>query len=114
MAIGPIISGEPFSAEKTQQIAEQFYRDGFVHLPGVLTSEEVIALRDKTDELFADPLLAERTNPDLADTRYIQLGSHGESGEELPFILRNTIELDRVFRDMLLREPPSLFRRIGH
>ena len=25
--------------------------------------------------------------------------------ETLPFILRNTIELDPIFRDMLLREP---------
>ena len=105
MTISPIISGEPFSEGKTQQVVEQFHRDGFVHLPDVLTSEEVTAVRDKTDELFADPLLAERTNPELADTRYIQLGKHEESGEELPFILRNTIELDQVFRDMLLREP---------
>jgi ectoine hydroxylase-related dioxygenase (phytanoyl-CoA dioxygenase family) len=105
MTLCPIISGEPFSKEKTQQIVEQFYRDGFVHIPGVLTEEEVTALRDKTDELFADPLLAERTNPELADTRYIQLSQHKESGGVLPFILRNTIELDPIFRDMLLREP---------
>jgi len=105
MTTSPIISGEPFSAEKTQQIVERFHRDGFVHIPGVLTSGEVTALRDKTDQLLADPVLAERTNPELADKRYIQLGKHKESGEELPFILRNTIELDQIFRDMLLREP---------
>ena len=105
MTTSPIISGEPFNAEKTQQIVERFHRDGFVHIPGVLTSGEVTALRDKTDQLLADPVLAERTNPELADKRYIQLGKHKESGEELPFILRNTIELDQIFRDMLLREP---------
>jgi ectoine hydroxylase-related dioxygenase (phytanoyl-CoA dioxygenase family) len=105
MSMSPITSGEPFSEEKTRQIVEQFHRDGFVHLPDVLTSEEVTALRDRTDELFADPLLAERTNPELADTTYIQLSKHEESDEELPFILRNTIELDQVFRDMLVREP---------
>ena len=105
MNTSPIISAEPFSEEKTQETVEQLYRDGFAYIPGVLTSEEVGALRAKTDELFADPALFNRTNPELADTRYIQLGKHEESGEELPFILRNTIELDPIFRDMLLREP---------
>jgi hypothetical protein len=49
--------------------------------------------------------LKESTNPNLADVRYVQLGKHQETGEDLPFILRNTIELDQMFRDMLLREP---------
>lgn len=105
MNTSPIISGEPFGVEKTRAIVEQLHRDGFAHIRGVLTSEEVSALRAKTDELFADPVLFDRTNPELADPRYIQLGRHQESGEELPFILRNTIELDPIFRDMLLREP---------
>lgn len=100
-----ILKGEAFSEEKTTEIAEQFFRDGFVHIPGVLTEDEVTALRNKTDAFFADPELAERTNPDLADVRYIQMGAHAGSGEHLPFILRNTIELDPIFRDMLLREP---------
>ena len=100
-----ILSGKPFSEEKTTQIAQQFFRDGFVHIPGVLTEDEVTALREKTDAFFNDPELAERTNPDLADVRYIQMGTHADSSETLPFILRNTIELDPIFRDMLLREP---------
>ena len=76
-----------------------------LHIPGVLTEDEVTALREKTDAFFNDPELAERTNPDLADVRYVQMGTHADSGETLPFILRNTIELDPIFRDMLLREP---------
>jgi ectoine hydroxylase-related dioxygenase (phytanoyl-CoA dioxygenase family) len=105
MTTGLISPGKPFSKEKTEQIVEQFHRDGFVKIPGVLTSEEVTALLERTDKLFADPELAERTNPELADVRYIQLGAHQESGETVPFILRNTIELHPIFRDMLLREP---------
>ena len=105
MANSPILKGERFSEEKTKEIAEQFFRDGFVHIPGVLTDGEVAALRDKSDELFADSELAETTNPELADVRYIQMSAHAESKETLPFILRNTIELDPIFRDMLLREP---------
>ena len=72
---------------------------------GVLTEGEVSALRAKTDAFFADPKLAERTNPHLADVRYIQMGAQADSQEPMPFILRNTIELDPIFRDMLLREP---------
>ena len=105
MGNSPILSGKPFSEEKTTQIAQQFFRDGFVHIPGVLTEDEVTALREKTDAFFNDPELAKRTNPDLADVRYIQMGTHADSSETLPFILRNTIELDPIFRDMLLREP---------
>ena len=105
MANSPILKGEPFSKEKTAEIAEQFFRDGFVYIPGVLTEGEINALREKTDEFFADPQLADRTNPHLADVRYIQMGAHADSQEPMPFILRNTIELDPIFRDMLLREP---------
>ena len=105
MANSPILKGERFSEEKTAEIAEQFFRDGYVHIPGVLTAGEVAALRERSDELFADPELMEQTNPELADVRYIQMGANADSGETLPFILRNTIELDPIFRDMLLREP---------
>ena len=48
MANSPILKGEPFSEEKTAQIAEQFFRDGFVYIPGVLTESEVTALREKS------------------------------------------------------------------
>lgn len=101
----PIRTGERFTEARTTEIAEQFFRDGFVHIPEVLTAEEVTALRETSDALFADPELAARTNPDLADVHYIQRGTHTETQESLPFILRNTIELDPIFRDMLLREP---------
>ena len=69
MNTSPILPGELFSKEKTQQIAEQFHRDGFVHIPGVLTPTEIGALRDTTDRLFADESLAERTNPHLGRYR---------------------------------------------
>ena len=105
MTTSPILSGQSFSEEKTLQIVEAFYHDGFVHIPGVLEPDEIKALRDRTDELLDDPVLAGRENLDLQNKRYVQLKPHSESGEELPFILRNTIELDPIFRDMLLRQP---------
>ena len=105
MADTPILAGEPFSPQKTQEIVEQFFRDGYVHISGVLTPGEISALGDKTDELLDDPKLQARYNPNLGDARYVQVRDHKTSGEELPFILRNSIELDRIFRDMLVREP---------
>ena len=101
----PILAGEPFSPKKNQEIVEQFFRDGYVHVPGVLTPGEISALRDKTDELLDDPKLQARFNPNLGDTRYVQVKENMSSSEELPFILRNSIELDQIFRDMLVREP---------
>ena len=105
MTDSPILAGEPFSPQKNREIAERFLRDGYAYVPGVLTPEEVSALRDKTDELLDDPELQALNNPNLGDTRYVQTTDQKATGEELPFILRNSIELDRVFRDMLVREP---------
>lgn len=91
MITNAIRTGEPLSAAYTEQILEQFYRDGFALIPGVLTPEEIAALREVTDRCFADPA--------LAGTKHIDAG----------FILRNTLELDPIFVDMLVREPiPSL------
>jgi ectoine hydroxylase-related dioxygenase (phytanoyl-CoA dioxygenase family) len=103
MDTSPILSGEPFDEEKTREIVDAFHRDGFVHIPGVLEEREMKALRKRTDELLDDPVLGTQENPDLHDTRYVQM--HSRSGPGTPFILRNTISLDSIFRDMLLREP---------
>ena len=100
-----ILAGEKFSREKTQEIVGKFYRDGFVHIPNVLTKIEVRALIEKTDQLMDDPNIRDRINPELGDPKYVQLYKHSITGEEQPFILRNCIELDEIYRDMLLREP---------
>ena len=105
MTCTPILAGEPFSPQKTKEIVEQFFRDGYVRIPGVLTPREISALRDKADELMDDPELQVRFNPNLGDKRYVELREQKTTGEELPFMLRNTIELDQIFRDMLVREP---------
>ena len=99
----PIQSGEPFGEETTQEIIDRFHRDGFVHIPGVLEAGEMQALRDRTDALLDDPLLAEEEDLGLHDRRYVQM--HGEGDRRRSFILRNTIALDGIFREMLLREP---------
>ena len=105
MVNSPILDGEPFSVQKNRDIAAQFSRDGYVHIPGVLTPGEISALRDKTDEFLDDPDLQSQTTYNVDETQYIQMRNHKDTGRDLPFILRNTIELDQVFRDMLVREP---------
>ncbi len=102
---GPIRAGESFDETETKEIVDTFHRDGFVYIPGVLEPEEISALKDRTDELLDDPVLAARENLDLSDRHYVQTFKNDKTGEALPFILRNTIELDSMFRDMLVREP---------
>ena len=101
----PILTGEPFSHQKTREIVDQSLRDGYVHIPNVLTADEIAALRQRTDELLDDPHLRERDSTNSADGVFVQLEKPHDSNEKIPFILRNSIELDQMFRDMLLREP---------
>ena len=35
---------DPFTSEKTKSIIDQFNRDGWIHLPGVLTRDDIAAL----------------------------------------------------------------------
>ena len=105
MAASPIAKGKPFNDADTRQIVDSLHREGFVHIPSVLEPDEIVALRKKTDSLLDNPVLAAKVNPDLHDRRYVQIKTDTETGAEHPFILRNTIELDPIFLDMLLREP---------
>lgn len=87
MEKSPILPGTSLNAEDTARVLEEFHREGFALIPGVLSQEEIAALRRRSDEIFADPA--------LAGTKYIQS----------EFILRNTIELDSMFRQILVRQP---------
>lgn len=80
-------SAEPFSPEETATRLDQFHRDGFLFLPGVLTDREVAGLRDRIDGAFANENLRE------TDHRY---------GD---YIMVRMFELDPMFQDMLTREP---------
>ncbi|MCJ8331162.1 MAG: phytanoyl-CoA dioxygenase family protein [Lentisphaeria bacterium] len=77
----------PFNTETTQTIVDQFNRDGWIHLPGVLTGEEIAALTEGIDAVFDDPN-AEETN-NVYDA----------------FSAVRLFERDAMFRDMLVREP---------
>ena len=83
----PINKGKPFSEKQIAKILRDFRQNGFTLIPGVLEPHEVKALREKTDTLFVDP--------ETIKGGYVQRN----------FILRHTNELDRIFCDLLIREP---------
>jgi hypothetical protein len=85
-----VAGGEAYTAERNQQIAEEFFREGCVLVPGVLTPDEVAALRDKTDTYF--------TNRDSILARHVSY-VYGA------FVLRYGAELDPLFTAMVTREP---------
>ena len=86
-----IKKGKPFSAEYTAEIMRDFRRDGFVIIPGVLEEQEMAATRARIDEMFDTPELA-------------TLAESGHKGKS-EFIIWHLNELDRVFCDLLIREP---------
>ncbi len=96
MTTDPASSDASFSPEQLREIADAFHRDGFVHVPRVLDPDLVDELKQKTDAFLDDPELATRRNEELHDKQYAQAHKTA-SGESVPFILRNTIELDPLF-----------------
>jgi Phytanoyl-CoA dioxygenase (PhyH) len=85
---------QPFDADRNAQIAEEFFREGCVLVPGVLTAEEVAELRARTDHYFE--------NRETIPPRHVSYASNA-------FVLRYGAELDPLFQAMVAREPiPSL------
>lgn len=82
-------SGESFSEQETQQIAAEFFREGYVLIPEVLTAEEVAALRARIDDYAA--------NPDTAPKHVSYVNE--------AFVLRRCHELDPLFSDQIARKP---------
>ena len=75
-----------FDAETNARILAEFRRDGFAVVRGALDRDEILAIRQRTDELMADP----QTQDGYVENHHI---------------LRHTNELDRLFVDLLVREP---------
>ncbi|MDA1140345.1 MAG: phytanoyl-CoA dioxygenase family protein [Planctomycetota bacterium] len=80
-------SAVAFSEEKTSSILDEFNREGWVHIPGVLTPEEVSELRKGIDRMCTDPTARMMHHCD-SDWSFVRL-----------------FERERIFRDMLVREP---------
>jgi hypothetical protein len=84
------LNGEPFSADRNREIAEEFFREGCVLVPGVLTADEVAELRAKTDACFA--------NRETISPRHVSYVNGA-------FVLRYGAEYDSLFASMVTREP---------
>jgi len=82
-------AAEPLSPQKIQQLAEEFFRDGCVIIPGVLGGAEVAALREKTDSYAASLSPASQHISHVFDA----------------LVLRRCEEIDPLFRSMTTREP---------
>ena len=86
----PIQAGEPFSAEETARLIDQFNRDGYCHLGPVLSPEEAEALLEAMARKVNDPRMAED-----------QPGDHRRGVQNL----MRMFEYDITFRDLIVREP---------
>lgn len=75
----------PLSGDEAALLCQAFHRDGFVHLPGILSPDEVAALKAGIDRVFSEPRFEEN--------RY---GS---------WIAVRLFETDPLFEEMLTREP---------
>jgi hypothetical protein len=85
-----VATQEPFSEEQTRQIAEEFFREGSVLIPGVLTAEEIAAIRAITDEYALHP-----ENYPEKHISYV----YGA------FVLRRAQEVAPLFHDLITRQP---------
>jgi hypothetical protein len=83
----PVLHTVPFTAEQTAQFQSDFNRDGFLHIPGVLSPDEVAALKEGVDNVFSD--------------------SHWEHNGNVysDFIAVRMFETGSIFEQMLAREP---------
>jgi len=86
-----ITRGEMLEPAHQAQVLEQFYRDGYAMLPGVLSAEEVANLRELADYYIDNPEAAE--------------GRGYAAPVVTAMVLRCTQSLHRAFCDMLEREP---------
>ena len=83
-----IQQGKPFSEAETQQIVEQFNRDGYYFLGEIFTSEEAATLKALMEKKHNDPRM------------------HDEAGDHIRGIsMMRMFEYDKAYRDLIVREP---------
>lgn len=84
-----IRKGEPFTAEETRRLIEQFNREGYCSLGAVLEPDEVEALKDG--------MVRKQNDPSLAGD---EEGDHVRGKSQM-----RMFESDYAHRDLLVREP---------
>ncbi|MCW3099283.1 MAG: putative protein involved in biosynthesis of mitomycin antibiotics/polyketide fumonisin [Chthonomonadaceae bacterium] len=82
--------GQPLSAERNREIADEFAREGCVLVPSVFSPEEVKLLRARTDHYF---------------NRKEEIPQQHVSYVYGAFVLRRGAELDPLFASLIPHEP---------
>jgi hypothetical protein len=84
-----ISAGSKLKPEQQQKALDEFYREGYAVVPGVLNADEIGLIRELTDHFIDDPkTFGEYVTPILKAN-----------------VLRSTQALHPAFGDMLVREP---------
>ena len=79
--------GDALTPEEIGELVERFHRDGYAPVRGVLTGEEVAALREAADAIFADPEQKEKHR-------------HG-----FDFVIARLYEGPEIFQNLITRQP---------
>jgi ectoine hydroxylase-related dioxygenase (phytanoyl-CoA dioxygenase family) len=86
---------EPIPAEQLTPILEDFYHNGATVIRQVLSRQECEQICRRVDQIFAEPY--------FADMRNVKVRTQQDNKE--PIVVHRLFECDRMFRDLLVREP---------
>jgi ectoine hydroxylase-related dioxygenase (phytanoyl-CoA dioxygenase family) len=86
---------EPCREEVLAPVLEDFYQNGATIIRNVLSGEECEQICKRVDAIFAEPYFAEMRN--------VKVNSQGDG--KAPIVVHRLFECDRMFRDLLVREP---------
>ncbi len=86
---------EPLTEEALIPVLEEFYQNGATIIRGVLSRAECEAICSRVDQVFAEPHFVNMRNVKL-DT---------PPNDRDPIVVHRLFECDRLFRDLLVREP---------
>ena len=86
---------EPFTEEKLTPILDDFFSNGATVIRSVLSHGECQRICRRVDQIFAEPYFAEMRN--------VKINPRHEG--KAPIVVHRLFECDRMFRDLLVREP---------
>ena len=86
---------KPFTEEELAPILEDFYKNGATIIRNVLSREECEQICRRVDQIFAEPYFTEMRNVKIRP----------ELDGKAPIVVHRLFECDRMFRDLLVREP---------
>nr|MCS5608966.1 phytanoyl-CoA dioxygenase family protein [Candidatus Poribacteria bacterium] len=88
---------EPFTEEELTPILDDFYKNGATIIRNVLLREECQKICKRVDQIFDEPYFAEMRNVKVSQPR--------NDHDKAPIVVHRLFECDRMFRDLLVREP---------